>query len=464
MSNKSLGEFLRDESGSYTLWSLVWFMLFLALGGLAVDVTDAYRTQTQLQATADAAALAAIMSVEKPGEDPIAQANFYGLSNMESSSNGDVLADEDIKFGTWELTTRTFTPGAVPVPGGTAVNAVYTVTRRSVDNSNPVAMNFLRILALTGLDPIWNVNAEAIAIGAIASCHNNGLIAGGVLSQTSQNSYFNNICLHGVQGMELRNDNYFQSGVSTSTTCTDCVGPDGSDPSVNTGWDEAWGRGGEGDALYPLNAYGVKEYVGVLKALPDTTNFDDMIDTYGVRFAGWEYLYHPDGSPPARQIVGNNGLPATLTPYTVYIVDCNGNLSLPSTPMRNVAIVSDCKVQVPASQTIDVNDVAIIADFDSPNAGINFAGGGNFGQSTCNNGSLELYTTGSSIKFAASGNVSNVRLISAWDIDWSAQANGAVGIHAEAVNDIKLTTQANFGLCANGIVNGPNQYTYRLVY
>jgi Flp pilus assembly protein TadG len=461
MANKSLAKFLRDESGSYTLWSLVWFMLFVAFGGLAVDVTDAYRNQTQLQVTADAAALAAIMSVEKVGEDPVAQANFYSLANMNSGANGYVLSDDDLAFGTWEFATRTFTPGAVPVPGGTAVNAVHVITQRSVDNSNPVAMNFLRILALFGLDPIWNVNAEAIAIGAVSLCHNNGLIAGGELTQTSQNSYFNNICLHGVEGMALRNDNYFQSGVSTSTTCADCVGP--GDPSVNTGWDEAWAIGGENEPLYPLNAYAVDEYVDVLKALPDTTSFSNMIDTYGLRFAGWGYLFHADGSPPARVNAGNNGLPATLDPHTVYIVNCNGNLSLPSTPMRNVAIVSSCRVQVPASQTIDARDVAIIADFDAPSDGIHFAGNGKFGQSSCNNGSLELYTTGSSIKFAAAGDVSNVRLISAWDIEWSAQANGAVGIHAEAVNDIKLTTQANFGLCANGIVNGPNQYTYRLV-
>ena len=464
MSLKSFKSFIHDETGSYTLWSLVWFMIFLALGGLAVDVTDAYRNQTQLQATADATALAAIMSVEKVGEDPVAEANFYGNANMASSINGDVLADGDITLGTWDIATRTFTPGAVPVLGGTAVNAVHTTTRRSVDNANPVAMNFLRILALAGLDPVWNVNAEAIAIGAVSLCHNNGLIAGGVLTQTSQNSYFNNICLHGVQGMDLRNDNFFQAGVSTSTTCADCVGPDGNDPSVNQGWDAAWAIGGESEPLFPLNAYSVSEYVNVLSALPNTSSFDDMINTYGVRFKGWEYLYHADGTPPARQNVGNNGLPSTLTPHTVYVVNCNGNLSLPSTPIRNVAIVSSCKVQVPASQTLDVNNVAIIADFVSPNAGINFAGNGKFGQSTCNNGSLGLYTTGSSIKFAASGDVSNVRLISAVDIEWSAQANGAVGIHAEAVGDIKLTTQANFGLCANGIINGPNQYTYRLVY
>jgi Flp pilus assembly protein TadG len=457
MSSKLFRQFLHDECGSYTLWSLVWFILFLGFGGLAVDVTDAYRNQTLLQATADSAALAAIMSVGKQGEDPVAEANFYSGSNMRSATFGDVLADQDIIFGVWNFDSRTFTAEAEPT------NAVRVVTRRAVDNDNPVGMNFLRILALFGFNPIWNVTTEAIAVQGISLCHNNGMIAGRELVQSSQNSYFNNICLHGVQGMLLRNDNYFESGVSTSTTCTDCVGPDGSDPSVNEGWDEAWEIGGENEPLFPLNAYMVDEYVDVLKALPDTADFDDMIGTYGDNYAGWRYLFHDDGSPPDRQVVGNNGLPDTLVPYTVYVVNCNGNLMLPSTPIRNVAIVSRCSVQVPASQTVDVRNVAIIADFDSPNAGINFAGGGKFGHGVCGDGTLELYTTGSSIKFAASGDVSNVRLISAWDIEWSAQANGAVGIHAEAVNDIKLTTQANFGLCANSVVNGPNQFTYRLV-
>jgi len=52
--SKSFHKFLRDESGGYTIWSLIWFSLYVAMGGLAVDVTDAYRNQTMLQSTADA--------------------------------------------------------------------------------------------------------------------------------------------------------------------------------------------------------------------------------------------------------------------------------------------------------------------------------------------------------------------------------------------------------------------------
>ncbi len=460
MSSKILNQFLHDESGSYTLWSLVWFILFLGLGGLAADMTDAYRNQTLLQATADSAALAAIMSVEKSGEDPVGEANYYAAANMNDANHGQVLADSDVTFGVWDFDSRSFTPGAVPT------NAVLVVTRRAAENGNPVLMNFLRILALFGVDPLWNISAEAIAVRGISQCHNHGLIAGGTVEMSGQNSFYNNICVHGGEGMVLRNDNYFQSGVSTSTLCRDCVGPDGSDPSVNEGWDEAWARGGENDPLAPLNALVADEYVDVLKALPDTEDYSDMIDTFGLNFARLRYLFDfssdAAGAPPTRRIV-DKGLPDTLEPYSVYVVDCNGNVNLPSTPIRNVAIVTTCTVQVPASQIVDVQDVAIIADFDSPNPGIKFAGKGKVGHPSCKDGTLELYTTGSGIDFAAGGDVSNVRLISAKDIAWSAQANGPVGVMAEALGNISMTSQAEFGLCKNKVINGPNQFTYRLV-
>ncbi len=452
----AIGRFVDDERGSYTLWSLVWFMLYAAFGGLAVDVTDAYRNQTLLQSTADAAALAAVMSLEKMGENPVAQANAYAATNMDAEANGDVLTDSDITFGNYDLEDRTFTAAATPT------NAVHVVTRRAADNGNPVSMNFLRILGLFGLNPIWNVTTESIAVQAISICHNHGLIAGGTLEMSGQNSFYNNICLHGGEGMLLRNDNFFESGVSTSTLCTDCVGPEGSDPSVNEGWDEAWARGGENDPLFPLNALVADQYVDVLKALPDTASYSDMIDTFGLNFARLRYLFDENGAPPTRRIV-DKALPDTLEPYSVYVVNCNGNVNLPSTPIRNVGIVTTCTVQVPASQTVDVQDVSIIADFDSPNPGIKFAGNGKVGHPSCKDGTLELYTTGSSIDFAAGGDVSNVRLISAKDIAWSAQANGPVGVMAEAIGNISMTSQASFGLCENKVINGPNQYTYRLV-
>jgi hypothetical protein len=423
-------------------------------------VTDAYRNQTLLQSTADASALAAVMSIEKSTEDPFAQANAYATANMNSGVNGDVLVDNDITLGNYDFANRTFTANTAPI------NAVHVITRRAVENSNPVGMNFLRILGLFGFNPIWNVHAEAIAVGAVATCHNNGLIAGGMVSQTNANSFFENICIHGVEGLYLRQSDFFESGVSASTTCTDCVGPDGLDPSTNEGWDEAWWRGGEDDPLFPYNAYAVVDYVEALKSLPDLASYADMLQTYGPNYGGWDYLFHPDGSPPARYT--GTSLPATIEPYTIYEIDCAGSeYQLPETQMRNIGIVLNCKTVTPSSRTLDMVDVVVAVDWipgDPTTEGIQMAAGGKYGESGCGGPGVELYTNGTSINFAAGGDVNMVRLISAWNITWASTATGRIGVMAEAVNDIRIRTSSNFGLCENHVVNGPNQNTYRLVY
>ncbi len=91
------------------------------------------------------------------------------------------------------------------------------------------------------------------------------------------------------------------------------------------------------------------------------------------------------------------------------------------------------------------------------------AAGGKFGAGNCGGHGVELYTNGTSINFAAGGDVNRVRLISGWDIRWAANATGRVGVMAEAVNDIIIRTDSEFGLCPGSTTNGPNQLTYRLV-
>ena len=52
---KFIRGFLHDEDGASTILAIFWFILFVGLGGLAVDVTNGFRVQTMMQATADSA-------------------------------------------------------------------------------------------------------------------------------------------------------------------------------------------------------------------------------------------------------------------------------------------------------------------------------------------------------------------------------------------------------------------------
>ena len=40
MLSKNTRKFLADESGAYTIWSLLWFSIYVAIGGLAVERND----------------------------------------------------------------------------------------------------------------------------------------------------------------------------------------------------------------------------------------------------------------------------------------------------------------------------------------------------------------------------------------------------------------------------------------
>ncbi len=177
-------KFLRDERGAYTIWSLIWFSLYVAMGGLAVDMTDAYRNQTLLQSTADASALAGAMSLPIEAEVK-AQAVAYSADNMDPAINGNVLKDAEVILGNWISSTRTFTPGTADP------DAVRVITRRDDANNNPLATNFLRILGLWGL-PMdrWNISVEAVAVRYVPKCLlENAFVAGNRVDVTSNDVY-----------------------------------------------------------------------------------------------------------------------------------------------------------------------------------------------------------------------------------------------------------------------------------
>ena len=102
---QSFSNFIRDDRGGYTVWSLTWFMLYVALGGIAVDMSDAFRNQTLLQSTADASALAGVISLSDQA-DVVNQAMAYSVDNMDVQINGGVLNPAEVTVGTWDLGAR----------------------------------------------------------------------------------------------------------------------------------------------------------------------------------------------------------------------------------------------------------------------------------------------------------------------------------------------------------------------
>lgn len=467
MLSKRFHQFVRDERGSYTLWSLVWFMLYVAIGGLAVDVTDAYRNETMLQSTADAAALAGVMSIGVEDEDPVDQALAYAVANMDPEVNGTVLKDTEVFVGTWDFDVEHFTANTADP------NAVYVVTRRGDANGNPVARNFLRILMLFGADPSWNVNSDAIAVRHLPECVADGFIAKGEVYFRSNNDFYRDICIHGqMDGVRGRMGNIYEEGVSI--THGPMSGYDFPPAAYNEddlqkalkGMDNLWPKEAEHDV--------VTDTIDYLKNLPLTSV--DLAEKYG----SWEYMYRAqdaDGRPILDPATGDyelvpvthewysgGNLPEIWKPNTVYHFTNCGQINLGSgVELSRLAIVADCRIHSAADTS--AGNVIFASTHESGSDAIHMAADSGLGYADyCQNGEggVEIYTLGD-VMMAARGEWHGLRITATGNVDFTSQNNGAYGIAVHAGGDINFRTTSEYGLCEGDRQSGPIEWRYRLV-
>lgn len=149
---RSLSRFPRDQEGAIAALSAVSLVVILGFGAFAIDMSYAYSERTLLQATADAAALAA--APEVPNKNKAREMAFqYVEANMPDEFHGKVLDKKDVVLGHWDPVSETWSPNVGPL------NAVQVTTRRSTDNGNRLNLFLAPILGLGALD----MEASAVA-------------------------------------------------------------------------------------------------------------------------------------------------------------------------------------------------------------------------------------------------------------------------------------------------------------
>ena len=148
MSGQIQKRFLRDESGVVAMVVALSLVIIGGVAALAVDVGYLYSLRNQLQAAADAAALAGASQLSVSDAEVLTKAKEYAGRNMPFSEHGTVLADADVVIGNWDSSTRVFTPA----DGVVTNNAVYVTTKRSSDNDNAAELFFARIFGFDETD------------------------------------------------------------------------------------------------------------------------------------------------------------------------------------------------------------------------------------------------------------------------------------------------------------------------
>ena len=471
MLSKSFQRFLRDESGGYTIWSLIWFSLYVAMGGLAVDVTDAYRNQTLLQSTADFSALAGVMSL--PIKDDVeAQALNYAANNMTPAINGWVLKASDVTLGNWDSTTGKF------IPGETAPDAVRVVTQRSDENLNPLATNFLRILGLWGLPfDRWNIRTEAVALRYIPNCVRDGFIARNQVDFNGNNSFFNEICIHGQNmdddpglnyAVDMGMGNEFESTVHVSMPDLDYMPTGDATCKNNPGLcsDSVLYAGD----MWPTDV----ELLGAMFTAFESggayvPNYMFTADTITTDAVSRVLRY------PIQRIRDADKADVEYKSGTIYVMTCtspNKTINLPAGEgemLSEIVIIADCNINAPSG--LHLEDVVLASTYagNGPNGlsqnAVKIAAGATLGGADfCASGrGVEIYSA-SSVMIGAGGEFHGLRIVAEYDVKFTAGNNDPVydyGISVQAGHDIEFTSNNNFGLCPPDPDNVPGDYAWR---
>lgn len=366
-----MGRLTRDEQGGMTIWGLFLFAMLCAVGALGLDVTHLYAARTQLQVAADIAAHSALFTRNRgrDADDAKVAALEAVAVAMPEDPYGKVIETADIIFGRWEDPDGngdwTFTEDA------DSKSAVLVTTERAQTSQNPVGSFLFRIVGRDDFD----VRTEAVYSTYYYPCLSEGFAAEGRVDMQSNNSFYENFCIHSNTVVELNNGNFFDDGtvVSFPDGVSYYENKPGSIFAQNDGFREALRDGSYNLAELDRLRIGATLPTGVLpyKESITTRNHDD---------SPW-FLESETPMPP---MTGGTYGPSSFTAGRVNQISCGTSSSSGSRSSR-----------IPAAEG---------------DAGIVLAAGGNSG-SGGNGGSGGTSGGGSSNQLTLSGNFSKMVIV-----------------------------------------------------
>lgn len=424
--------FLKDETGFISTFGLTLTAMMIALGGIALDVANAYRMRAYLQVAADAAAHAALYTRETDTRYAAIQRALEVVESfLPADVYGEVMTADDIEFGTWDRDTETFTPD------WTSKSAVMVNTLQVAERQNSVGTYMLR---LVGFDD-WNVRRAAVFETYIPTCFREGFVAQDVVDVQSNNTYTNGFCIHSNGHVEVNSNNFFNDDTIVSMPDrTDLVLPNSGFES-NDGLQDALR-----DGAYQMRV--LNRLSGVISDLedPDSDYTPDYITSDQV------------GILPSKKLDQ-----ADFVPGHIYTRTCGGGaaLQIPNgTTLEDIVLVTDCKVKFGQGVVLENT---IIATTNTDAKSISAASGVQVGRddNCAPDGGSQLLTMGG-IEVPADLKVYGGQLIAQHNIEFSANANGIEGASFISGATISGTSNMTMGFCGDGMERNFEALYFRL--
>ena len=400
---------LKDESGAGSIMALFVFFTMLMVGSLAVDYANGVRTKAQLQAVADAAAMAGMRELSE-GPDAaraaaVAHAERFGPN---------LLRENDVLVGEWA--NGVFTSNSAGTP-----NAVKVSTRRDDRNNNPLPTH---LMFLIGVDRLNIATPSVVArVSTRANCSGGGYFAQGRVSGNSRNDYRDGFCVHGEEAVQLHNNNHFELGTIVSS------------PDVN-------------------NITGHRNNHGMAEATRAASHEFTFANEVSARIAdlrdAWlnqDVLpdYISGGPIYLDEIRGNESLQRGM----LYIVD--GDVYLRGNRhFEDVAIVASGDIDIHSNVTL--RNVVLAADGKiETNSNVEI-GGTEYDYCARDTYSAYLLARGDII-FNSNNTLRGIFMVSEGDIRMNSNNRATEGLYAEALGDITYNSSALKMGCIPGYDN-----------
>lgn len=450
--------FLRCERGGGTIMGLLWFFLLVGITGLAIDITNALRTETILQATADAASHAGVQDLSRAAvvglsdaDAPAAvaaainSAQAYATKNMPFDKHGAVLNAEDVQVAVWDPATRT-----LMLESGLTPNAVLVTLRRTAANGNALALNFLRIAGLfltTGALSDWDITAQSVSMISINSCLIDGFVAAQWVLSGSNNDYVKDLCIHGQEGVKIGSSNSFGPGVGV------------------TMFDPATFIQGNGN-LGIENALGARNYLPPLPPLVRTI-VEKMMD---------QTLNLPDYLVEGLPVVEIDVLPgdlSTLSPEIFYVVkelaDFGSDANIDGLQIMSLeAIVIGSNSTITNTLLVSPGNIVFGSNVVFSNVMMgsisSILGGSHnvYGSSSyCDDrvGEVQMFAV-ENIELGSFSEYSGVQIVSAQTVNLGTDIVSLVGISVQAGQDIIWENAARYDTCSAPHSYNPENAVY----
>ena len=422
---------LRDsEDGGVTIFGLYIFMAMLLLAGLAIDVANLIAVRTQLQVAADFAAHTALYVRDTKSEDDAKAAALAAVSSSYSTSRyGELLAPENIVFGSYDASTDTF------VPSIGSRKAVLVQTERLAEKANPVSSFLLQLAGFT----TWDLRVTSLFTTYRPACFREGFVGEGVVDIQSNNGFSNGFCIHSNTYVSLNSNNTFEAGTVVSMADTTLI------DLPKSGWETNEGLG----ASLREGAYRLRIVNKLPMIIAGLKAFDPTYMPSYITATSFEFEWQSSMTTSELQ-----------AGKAYYIVCGQTRLTITGDVLEGVVLISPCPITF--SNGMNIRDSIIVSESNSSKA-LSSSSGLIVGlDDNCGTGGGAQLLTLGSMNFAADLHVFGSQLIAKDDIEFAANADGIQGASMIAGGTVSGTSNMNMGFCGTGMESNFEAEYFRL--